>query len=915
MPHGGRRAFDVSKNTTRSPRARTSWIPMDARDAPWEELIARNQYSVKSWLGYLQHKAGASPLARYVVYERALLHLNRSYKIWRAYLQERTKALANKCISDKRYDQLIDAYDRCLEHMNQMPRLWLDYLQILIKLRRGTLSRRVFDRAIQSLPVTQHEELWETFLPYVRDAFAVATTTQHIYERYLLFAPEHREGYITYLIEQRQPVQAAKQLIIALADPQFAAPSGRTRHALTLQLCEILAEASHLLPPDINAPAIIKNAIATYANTEGGEVGRLWCRLADFYVRSGNFLQARATYEAGMEAVRSVRDFGIVFDSYIKVEEGVVTALMEMQAEEEEEDDEEERANIDVRLAELEALLERRPLLVNSVLLRQNPHNVSEWHKRLALLADGGVSGDAKTQTDSGEAAVASSVAPESKNACYLRALATVDPALATGKFSSLHMSYARFLENRDVSAARAAYSAASKVAFKTVEELASIYCGWAEFEIRHKQFESARNVMQQAVTEPRGSVHRRKAIAAAQGRGNQSAEEGAFEGATSADRLFRNGKVWAFYLDLEESLGTQETVRAAYDRAMQLKVITIQMCLNYASYLEDSEYYEEAFKVYERSAALFPFLRAVVDSNGNTSAKVATATSGVRQIWITYINKFVERYGGSKLERLRDILEQAVSNAPATDAAELYLLYAKIEESYGLPRHALAVYERATRAVSADCRLDMYRLYISKVSALHGPALTRPVYESAVALLDDQSAGSLCLDFAAAETLLGDINRARAVYQHGSQFANPRRAPHYWTAWQSFEERYGNEDTYRDMLRMQRTVETRYAQVSYAQEDAVAAAAKRAAAAANGQHRSSRAAGTSSGTTGSGSDDSNRAALKRSFVKAGFDAEAEAEADADSPENGSAEAAAQELDIDDVNVVTSAIPASVFGR
>ena len=30
--------------------------------------------------------------------------------------------------------------------------------------------------------------------------------------------------------------------------------------------------------------------------------------------------------------------------------------------------------------------MERRPLLLNSVLLRQNPHNVVEWQKRVTLL-------------------------------------------------------------------------------------------------------------------------------------------------------------------------------------------------------------------------------------------------------------------------------------------------------------------------------------------------------------------------------------------------------------------------------------------------------------------------------------------------------------------------------------------------
>ena len=38
--------------------------------------------------------------------------------------------------------------------------------------------------------------------------------------------------------------------------------------------------------------------------------------------------------------------------------------------------------DVDLRLARLEALLESMPLLLSSVVLRQNPHNVHEWHKR-----------------------------------------------------------------------------------------------------------------------------------------------------------------------------------------------------------------------------------------------------------------------------------------------------------------------------------------------------------------------------------------------------------------------------------------------------------------------------------------------------------------------------------------------------
>jgi len=38
--------------------------------------------------------------------------------------------------------------------------------------------------------------------------------------------------------------------------------------------------------------------------------------------------------------------------------------------------------------ARYERLIADRPLLLSSVLLRQNPHNVHEWHKRVKLFPD-----------------------------------------------------------------------------------------------------------------------------------------------------------------------------------------------------------------------------------------------------------------------------------------------------------------------------------------------------------------------------------------------------------------------------------------------------------------------------------------------------------------------------------------------
>lgn len=48
-------------------------------------------------------------------------------------------------------------------------------------------------------------------------------------------------------------------------------------------------------------------------------------------------------------------------------------------------DDEESKIELEHIFAMYELLMKRRPILLNSVLLRQNPHNAHEWLNRVKL--------------------------------------------------------------------------------------------------------------------------------------------------------------------------------------------------------------------------------------------------------------------------------------------------------------------------------------------------------------------------------------------------------------------------------------------------------------------------------------------------------------------------------------------------
>lgn len=760
-----------------------------AYSVPFEDDVSRNPYNVKSWWGYLQAKHLTSPLDRYTVYERALLLLPRSYKLWHGYLEERGQSLEHKCVTSEMYAVVLDVFERSLIHMHKMPRIWLDYCALIVRMKRGTETRRAFDRALQALPVTQHKEIWERYIDWVR-GYGVEESAIRVYRRYLMFDPSQRESFVDFLEERGQFEEAARQLTLCVEDEHFFSSSGKTKHEIWMHLCDLCCNHPEHVCKTLKVEEIIRGGISRFSD----EVGRLWCRLADYYIRLGQFDQARDIYEEAIDSVKTVRDFTIVFDAYVKVEESILTAKMQMmggdgdsmpEEAEETEDMAAVSADIDMRLARLEFMMEKRPLLLNNVVLKQNPHNVHEWLKRIKLFKE----------------------VDEKKLATMYDAINAVNPSLAVGRLSLVWMALARHYDTQnDLANARAVWKKGFEVSFKSVDELAAIWCAAAEMEMQHENFEAALEIMERAVTEPAATSKRRKALAAAEGRvqGDRSFDAATAVTMTSAEKLHKNVKVWSLYLDLEESLGTVETCRAAYDRVMELKVITPQMALNYASFLEEHDFFEDSFRVYERAVSLFSFPH-------------------VKKLWLAYLDKFIARYEGSKLERLRDLFEQAVSNVPPEDAAEFYVKYAKAEESFGLARHALAIYDRATAAVPESSRLDTYRLYIKKIEQHFGITKTRPVYERAIRELSDDMVRTICQEYANVERKLGEVDRARAVLQHGSQFADPRKDHGYWQYWREFEEAHGNEDTFRDMLRVKRSVEVSFSQVSHLAEEMVA--------------------------------------------------------------------------------------------
>jgi len=85
----------------------------------------------------------------------------------------------------------------------------------------------------------------------------------------------------------------------------------------------------------------------------------------------------------------------------------------------------------------------------------------------------------------------------------FTEAIAAVDPQQAFGKPSKLWIAFAHFYETHqdaeDLENANLLFHKASQLNFKSADELASVYCAWAEMHVRHRNYESACKILEHA--------------------------------------------------------------------------------------------------------------------------------------------------------------------------------------------------------------------------------------------------------------------------------------------------------------------------------------------------------------------------------------------------------------------------------
>lgn len=764
----------------------------------YEEDVLRNPFSPRVWLEYLAHlsRHTETPTKVFPIYERAVAALPGSYKIWFQYTQTFWKfATANHPDHPSREASLSISHRAALA-LKRSPVLWKNYISCLAQEKHFTRARQAINESLQSLPITQHFHIWD----FVTDEFlktAPARTCVLLLRRFAKLEPSSgRERLFHYMVKARLWDDAVRHLAMALSDESWE-PEEETRNQLWTKLASVASKHGSSVRT-VDVPQLLRSGIEDVSEQKG----ELWISLAHYHTRKADFDGARQVYEEAVATLSSVKDFALVFDAYATFQESLISAALgEMEEMREAGSDamelREAEESINSMMERLEILTKRRPMLLSDVWLRQNPHNVHEWHKRARMY---------KQEKD----------AVNVVNT-YTKAIQTVDPWQASnGSSQTLWLAFARYYEDaKDLSSARSVLEKAveNPEAFRRAEDLAAVWCEYAEMELRCSEPARSLDVLRRAVQIPerkrqeelmrkQGAVQSNVEAALISGAGNVTISH-KYDKSSPAWNAYKSRRLWHFLLDLVHSFESENEVIKLHNRMLELRIASPQTIISGCAYLESKRLFEQAFRLYDKGCVSIPW-------------------PGALQIWVVYLTRFVKRYGSKKLERARDLFEEAIRTAPSTKKANhvfphpqlrvLYLMYADMEDRHSLARHALNVLARACRDVREEDRPDMYRYYIVKTASLFGVTKTRPIYEEAMSSLRNPvDVIEFASRYAAMEAAVGEYDRARAIYVQSCHIVDTRARGIYelfWKNWNDFELAHGSEDTYTDMLRHKRDVQ-----------------------------------------------------------------------------------------------------------
>ena len=401
---------------------------------------------------------------------------------------------------------------------------------------------------------------------------------------------------------------------------------------------------------------------------------------------------------------------------------------------------EESNNNIDDKkfnLIRVNNLIQRRPFLLNSTILRRNPNNCNEWLKRIDL---------SKEKKDFNFI----------KN-MYEEALNTIKINEAYGKLSDIYISYAHFYEeNNDIKKANEIFYKGCNLNYKKTEENINIWCIWCEMNVRQRRYKDAYKIIKFICTNNINKYY----------------------------RYNRNLKLWSLYVDLETNLNSnnEKEVINIYNKMIEYKIANIETIFNYVTYLEKINNYDKIYNIYEQSMDLFNWPNVydlcicyVIDYiNHFKDTKIEIFRDIIQNIIIAsghmkifyYIYAFYEeKYG--LFNHCIDILKEASQNVKEEEKPEVHsVIIAKSAKYFGIGKIRLA-FDDAMNNLERSYVLEIGLKYIAIEIKLKEINRARGIFKYLGKLFNPD---------------------------------NKEYKEEFWEMWDNFEKLYGDANTYQDM-------------------------------------------------------------------------------------------------------------------
>ena len=750
----------------------------------------QNPYNFKSWWDTLSSSREAPFSIRKKIYQVSLHYLPGSYKLWYNYLkEEREYVQSNYNIPNKHYDEVNMIHEQALIYMMKMPIIWINYIQFMMEQNSITKTKIIFNKALQSIPITQHKKLWDIYIPWIESLSGCHRTKIEIFKRYTKFNPDYKEKFINYLIGIKEFNLAIYLIIEILNEENFYSKENKSQYYYWIMLCQIInnyPEEINLSKynKDLDVDKVIRHGIKKYTD----EVGNLWVTLANYYIKMGLIEKAREIFEEALEKILTVRDFSLIFNAYLNFEQEMMkqnlftnndldnnnllesinenkdnnlqslelkeleNALIDLNIEEignVENNDDIKKEKLDKKDLQKDSnlkkfnfirvnnLLQRRPFLLNSTILRRNPNNVAEWLKRIELMKD---KNDFKLI----------------KN-LYEESLNTIKINEAYGNLSELYISYANFYEeNKNIKKANEIYYKGCNLNFKKTDENVNLWCLWCEMNIRQKRYQDAYRIIKFICTNNANKYY----------------------------KYNRNIKLWSLYVDLEMNLikNNEKQIIYIYTKMIEYKIANIETIFNFIIYLEKIKNYEKIYNIYEQSLDLFNWPNAY-------------------DICICYLVDFINHYKNEKIEIFRDIIQNIIIFSGHLKI--FYYIYAFYEEKYGLYNHCIDILKEASQNVKEEEKPEIHSVIIAKCAKYFGIGKVRLAFDDAMNNLEKSYVLEIGLKYISIEIKLKEINRARGIFKYLGKLFNPDNKEYkeeFWEMWDNFEKIYGDSTTYQEM-------------------------------------------------------------------------------------------------------------------